>query len=226
MPQLERFLIIWKVLYTYVQGRKHSESSTIFLYLRLSYTLYSTVFFDKDVFHEIFQVGACPNLKDSSFMIGFLSICTRHEAFGFFDCFALSVTPLCFVRYFCWKRMTFHDIFQIGACQNLKDSSLYDRFSIQMYKAWSIRYFQHFSSICDYLMPSKVLFFRRKRWFFLIKYFKLVHAQTWNIPRFMKVYLFICTRHEAFGIFHFFALSETPNCYGRYIVLEKRWFLS
>ena len=68
-------------------------------------------------------------------MIGFLSKCTRHEAFGFFDCFALSVTPLCFVQYFCWKRMTFHDIYQIGVCQNLKDSSLYDRFSIQMYKA-------------------------------------------------------------------------------------------
>ena len=186
-------------------------------YLRLPNALQGISFLKKMIFNEIFKIGSCPNLKDSSlyerycihmykagstrnlqqfssichslipctvqffltkilfmkyfklvhaptwkiphFMIGFLSICTRHEAFGFFDCFALSVTPLCFVGYFCWKRMTFHDIFQIGACQNLKDSSLYDRFSIQMYKAWSIRYFQHFSSICDSLMPSKVLFF-------------------------------------------------------------------
>ena len=108
--------------------------------------------------------------KDEFLMEYFLPICTRHEAFGFFDCFALSVTPLCFVRYFCWKRMTFHDIFQIGACQNLKDSSLYDRFSIQMYKVFYSNVqgmkhsiFQHFSSICDSLMPSKVRFFKRKR---------------------------------------------------------------
>ena len=64
----------------------------------------------------------------------FLFICTRHEAFGFFDFFALSATPLCLVRYICWKSMTSRDIFEVGACPNLKESSLYDRFSIHMYK--------------------------------------------------------------------------------------------
>ena len=32
-------------------------------------------------------------------MTGFLSICTKHEAFGLFHCFALSATLLCLVRY-------------------------------------------------------------------------------------------------------------------------------
>ena len=41
-----------------------------------------------------------------------------------------------------WKKMIFHEIFQVGACPNLKDSLLYDRFSIHMYKARSIRYLQ------------------------------------------------------------------------------------
>ena len=50
------------------------------------------------ILYGIFQVGACPNLKDSSLYDSFLSICTRHEAFGFFDCFALSATLLCLVR--------------------------------------------------------------------------------------------------------------------------------
>ena len=84
-------------------------------------------------------------------MTSFLSICTRHEAFGFFDCFALAATLLCLVRSILWKKndslmpctvhffgkkmIFFHEIFQVGACPNLKDSSLYDRFSIHMYKA-------------------------------------------------------------------------------------------
>ena len=123
-PNLFRFLIIWQVLYSYVQGNKHTVSPTIFLYLRLSYALYSTFFGKKMIFHEIFQVGACPNLKDSL---------------------------------------------------------LYDKFSIHMYKAWNIRYFQHFSSICDSLMPSKVHFFLEKDEF-LMKYFKMVHVPTWKIP--------------------------------------------
>ena len=54
--------------------------------------------------------------------------------------------------------MVFHEIFQVGACPNLKDSFLYDRFSIHMHKARSIRYLQQFSSICDSLMPCTVLF--------------------------------------------------------------------
>ena len=92
----------------------------------------------KMIFYEIFQVGACPNLKFliPHYMTGLLSICTRQEAFGFFDCFALSATPLCLVRYILfWKKVIFHEIFQVGACLNLKDSSFYDWFSIHLYKA-------------------------------------------------------------------------------------------
>ena len=36
---------------------------------------------------------------------------------------------------FLWKKMIFHEIFQVGPGPNLKDSSLYERFSIHMYKA-------------------------------------------------------------------------------------------
>ena len=34
-----------------------------------------------------------------------------------------------------WKKMILYEIFQVGACPNLKDSSLYDKFSIHMYNA-------------------------------------------------------------------------------------------
>ena len=75
-------------------------------------------------------------------MKDFLFICTRHEAFGIFHICPLSAIPLCLVGYisFCKKvilleKNDFYDIFQVGAFPNLKDSSLYDRFSIQMYKA-------------------------------------------------------------------------------------------
>ena len=34
-----------------------------------------------------------------------------------------------------WKKMILYEIFQVGACPNLKYSSLYDKFSIHMYKA-------------------------------------------------------------------------------------------
>ena len=133
------------------------------------YTLYGTKFFDKGVFHGIFQVG-----------------------------FALSATPVCLVRYIFWKKMISHEIFQVGPCPNLKDSSFYERFSIHMYKAWSIRYLQHFCAICDSLMLCKVHLFA-KRWFSM-KYFKMVHAPTWKIPHYMIGFLFIYTRHEAFSI--------------------------
>ena len=153
-------------------------------------------------------------------MTGLLSIWTRQEAFGFFDCFALSATPLCLVRYiFFWKKVIFHEIFQVGVCLNLKDSSFYDWFSIHVYKAWSNRYLLIFCSICDSLMLYKVHFVW-KRWFFM-KYFKLVHAPTWKIPHYMKVILFICTRQEAFCIFKFFSLSGTLLCLVRYIFWEK-----
>ena len=103
----EIILLIPQVIYPYVQGKKHSVSSTIFLYLQLSYALYGTFFQKKMIFHEIFQVGACPNLKDSLLYAGFLFICTRHETFGIFNIFPLSATPLCPVRYIFLKKMNF-----------------------------------------------------------------------------------------------------------------------
>ena len=151
MPQLERFLIIWQVFYSYVQGKKHSVSSTIFLYLRLSYALYGTFFGKRWFFMKYFKLVQAPTWKIPYYMTGFLSICTRHKAFGIFNNFPLSATPSYPVRY----------IF------------------LEKYE-------------------------------FLMKYLKLVHAPSWKIPQYMKIYLFICTRHRKFGIFNFFALSATP----------------
>ena len=61
-----------------------------------------------------------------------------------------------------WKKMIFHELFQVGACPNLKDSLLFDRISILMYKARIIRYLQQLSSICDSFMPCTDTFFRKK----------------------------------------------------------------
>ena len=151
MPQLEKFLIIWQVFYSYVQGKKHSVSSTIFLYLRLSYALYSTFFGKRWFFMKYFKLVQAPTWKIPYYITGFLSICTRHKAFGIFNNFPLSATPSYPVRY---------------------------------------------------------IFLEKDE--FLMKYFKLVHAPSWKIPQYMKIYLFICTRHREFGIFNFFALSATP----------------
>ena len=76
-----------------VQGMKHSVSSTFLRYLRLPNALQGTSFCKAMIFHEIFQDGACPNLKDSSLYDRFLFIYTRHEAFDIFNFFALSETP-------------------------------------------------------------------------------------------------------------------------------------
>ena len=113
------------------------------------------------------------------------------------------------------KRRFFHEIFQVGACPNLKDSSFFEWFSILVYKARSSRYLQLICSICDSLMLYKVHYFG-KRWFFM-KYFKLVHVPTWKIPHYMKGILFICVRQEAFSIFNNFPLSATLLCLVRYI---------
>ena len=114
------------------------------------------------------------------YMNCFLFICTRHRLRYLQLFFAICDSLMfCKVHYF-GKRYFFHEIFQVGACPNLKDPFLYDRFSIHMYKAWIIRYFQHFSSVCDSLMPSKVHLFEKDE--FVMEYFKLVHAPTWKIP--------------------------------------------
>ena len=41
------------------------------------------------------------------FMIGFLSICTRHRKFGIFNDFLLSATPSYLLRYIFWTKMNF-----------------------------------------------------------------------------------------------------------------------
>ena len=41
-----------------------SVSSTFMRYLRLPNALQGTLFWKKMIFHELFQVGACPNLKE------------------------------------------------------------------------------------------------------------------------------------------------------------------
>ena len=185
---------------------------SVLCYMRLPWLcLETSSFWKKTIFFvKYFKLVHAQTWKIPHFMNGFLFMCKRHEAIGTANFFAISATPLCFTRYILLRNMFFHEIFQVGAWPNLKDSSLYERYSIHMCKARSIQYLQQFSSICDSLMPWTVHFFFGKSWFFFMKYFKLVHAPTWNIPQYMKIFLFICTRHTEFGIINFFALSATP----------------
>ena len=87
MPKFDRFLIIWNEFYSYVQGKKHLVSSTIFVYLRLSYALYGTFFWKKKrwFFMNYFKFVHAPPWKIPYYMTGFLSICTRQEALGIFN---------------------------------------------------------------------------------------------------------------------------------------------
>ena len=209
MPQLERFLIIWKAFYSYVQGIKQSVSSTLLRYLRLPKALQGSSFCKKMIFCEIFQVDACPNFNDFSlnerflysyvqsmkhsvsltiflylrlpyaligtwfgkgwffmkyfklvhaptwkilhYMKGFQFLCTKHAAFGIFNIFPLSATPLCLVRY---------------------------------------------------IILEKDDFFH--------KYFKLLHSPTLYIPHNMVRDVFIYTEREAFGICNFLCYMRLP----------------
>ena len=134
MPKFDRFLIIWNEFYSYVQGKKHLVSSTIFVYLRLSYALYGTFFFEKKrwFFMNYFKFVHAPNLK------------------------IFLIIWQVFYPYVQGKK---HWV--SSTCPNLKDSLLYDRFSIHMYKARSIWYLQQFSSICVSLMPCTVHFLEK-----------------------------------------------------------------
>ena len=133
MPKFDRFLIIWNEFYSYVQGKNHLVSSTIFVYLGLSYALYGTFFLEKkDDFSWTISSLCMPQLEK------FLII------WQVFYPYVQGKTH--------WVSST---------CPNLKDSLLYDRFSIHMYKARSIRYLQQFSSICVSLMPCTVHFLEK-----------------------------------------------------------------
>ena len=124
------------------------------------------LFGKKIIFHEIFQVGACPNLNDFSLYERFLYSCVQSMKHSVSPTFFLYLRlPYALYGTIFWKRMTFHEIFQVGPCPNLKDSSLYERFSILMYKACSFRYLQHFSSICNSLMPCTVHYFGKRLFF-------------------------------------------------------------
>ena len=233
MPKFDRFLIIWNEFYSYVQGKKHLVSSTIFVYLWLSYALYGTFFFEKKkmIFHELFQVCACPNLKNSLlydrfsihmykarsigylqhaptwkipyYMTGFLFICTRQEAFGIFNNFPVSAYGTFF-----GKRWFFMKYFKLVQAPTWKIPYYMTGFlSIcTRHKAFGI--FNNFPLSATPSYPVRYIILEKDE--FLMKYFKLVHAPSWKIPQYMKIYLFICTRHREFGIFNFFALSATP----------------
>ena len=137
MPRLERFLNIWKFIYSYVQDIESSVSSSI--------------------------CAICDSLM------------------------------LCKVHYF-GKRWIFNKLFQVGACPNLKDSSLYDRFSIHMYKAWSVRFLWLFFALSATLLC-------------------LVRYIVWKkmIPQYMNCFLFICTRHRVQYLQLFFRYLRLPN---------------
>ena len=115
------------------------------------------------IFHELFQVGACPNLKDSLLFdrISILMYKARiirylQQLSSICDSFMPSTV------HFFVKKMIFHEIFQVGACPNLKDSSLYEGYSIPMYKARRNLYLQQCSPICESIIPCAVHFFGKK----------------------------------------------------------------
>ena len=63
MPQLYLFLIIRHVTYSYIHNVKHSVSILFVLYETPLYLVMYIVLENNDFFHEMFQVGACSNLK-------------------------------------------------------------------------------------------------------------------------------------------------------------------
>ena len=154
-------------------------------------------------------------------MTGFLSICTRHKTFGFFNNFLpLSSTPSYPVRYIFWKKV--NCTWNISSwCMPQLERFLNIRKFIYLYvqniessvSSTFLRYLRLPNAFKGTLFWKKMIFF--------MKYFKLVHAQTWNIPHYMTGFLSICTRHEAFGFFDCFALSATLLSLERYISLEK-----
>ena len=62
----------------------------------------------------------------------YLFICTRHREFGIFNFLRYLRLPKALQGTLFWKKMILYEILQVGACPNLKDSSLHDMFSIHI----------------------------------------------------------------------------------------------
>ena len=95
-------------------------------------------------FHEIFQFGACPNFKDSLLYNKFSGHMYKAWSIRFLWLLCAICDPLmpCTVIFF-GKRWFFHEIFQAGACPDLKDSSIYD-FFLFICTRHRVRYLQLF----------------------------------------------------------------------------------
>ena len=122
--------------FSYVQEIESSVSATFLRYLRLPNALQGTIFWKKMIFHEIFQVGACPNLKNSLIYDRFSIHMYKAKSNLYLQTIFLYLRlSYAFYGSIFWKKVIFHEIFQVGACPNLKHSLLYERVSIHMYKA-------------------------------------------------------------------------------------------
>ena len=99
MPQLERFLNIWKVFYSFIQDIESSVSSTFMRYLRPLLLCKVHYFGKRWFFMKDFKLVHAPTWKIPFYMKFVLFICTRHRKFGIFNNFSLSATLLCLVRY-------------------------------------------------------------------------------------------------------------------------------
>ena len=108
-----------------------------------------------------------------------------------------------------WKKMIFHEIFQVVACPNLKDSSLNERFFYSY-----VQGMQHLVSSIFFLylrLPNALygIFYLEKD-DYCHKYFKLAHAPTLNIPHYMLRDVSIHTQREASIIYSFLCYMRLP----------------
>ena len=117
--------------------------------------------------------------------------------------FALSATFLCRVRYIVWKKM----IPQYMNC------------FLFICTRQRVRYLQLFFAICDSLMLCKVHYFGKR--YFFHEIFLVGACPNLKDSLIYENFSNHLTKHRKFGIFNFYALSVTPYCFARYIILEK-----
>ena len=204
MPQLERFLNIWKFIYSYVQDIESSVSSSICAICD-SLMLCTVHYFGKRWFFMKYFNWCMPQLE-RFFIIWqfFLSICARYEAFGFFDCF---------LRYLLLSYALYGTLFGKRWFLNI----------------WTVFYsyvqdidfgtFNFFFAICDSLMLCKVHYFGKR--YFFHEIFLVDACLNLKDSLIYENFSNHLTKHRKFGIFNFYALSVTPYCFARYIILEK-----